>query len=150
LTRTYPYELAIVRGRLEADGIYCFVVNELILQVQPFYSFLIGGVKLQVRESDLQEVSYILKETGYLPSNDSKQLNTTFNSEEIMISDGTQCPYCGSGEISEFRTTLWPFTGWPFILGSLIVFLSGNFGPGPFPGKACHCFECGCNSKIKR
>jgi hypothetical protein len=63
---TYPYELAILRSRLESENIECFVKDELTVQVNPFYSNAIGGIKLQVRESDLQRAIVILKETRYL------------------------------------------------------------------------------------
>jgi len=66
LTFTYAHEVAIVRGRLEAEGITCFVQDELTLQINPLYSNAIGGVKLQVRESDLNQTIEILKETGYI------------------------------------------------------------------------------------
>ncbi|MDR0811001.1 MAG: DUF2007 domain-containing protein [Paludibacter sp.] len=70
LTVSYPSELAIIRGRLEADGIECFVQDELTTQVSPFYSNAIGGVKLQVRESDAPQAIEFLKETGYLCEED--------------------------------------------------------------------------------
>jgi hypothetical protein len=70
LTFTYPYELAIVRGRLESEGIECFVQDELTAQVHPFYSNAIGGVKLQVKASDLKQAVEILKETGYIKEED--------------------------------------------------------------------------------
>jgi hypothetical protein len=64
LTFTYPHELAVIRGRLESEGIECFVKDELTVQVNPFYSNAIGGVKLQVKESDLEKAMEILRETG--------------------------------------------------------------------------------------
>jgi hypothetical protein len=70
LTFTYPYEVAIVRGRLESEGIECFVQDELTLQVQPFYSNAIGGVKLQVKDCDLKQAVAILEEAGYLKKED--------------------------------------------------------------------------------
>lgn len=65
MTFSYAHELAIIRGRLESDGIECFVKDELTAQVNPFYSNAIGGIKLQVRESDLEMALAILKESGY-------------------------------------------------------------------------------------
>jgi type III secretory pathway lipoprotein EscJ len=65
-TFSYPHEVAVIRARLESEGIECFVKDELTIQVQPFYSNAIGGVKLQVKESDLAQTIEILKETGYL------------------------------------------------------------------------------------
>lgn len=79
LTVTYPSELAIIRGRLELEGIECFVRDELTAQVNPFYSNAIGGIKLQVKESDLENAMIILKETGYIKDSDlqpSKMIGT--------------------------------------------------------------------------
>ncbi len=64
-TFTYPYEIAIIRGRLESEGIECRVQDELTVQVDPFYSNAIGGLKLQVKESDVKTALEILKEAGY-------------------------------------------------------------------------------------
>ena len=65
-TFTYASEAFVLRGRLESEGIECFVQDELTAQVNPFYSNAIGGIKLQVRESDLQKAIEILKEEGYI------------------------------------------------------------------------------------
>jgi len=62
----YANEAMIVRGRLESEGIPCFIQNELISQVAPFYSNAFGGVKLQVNESDVPQALEILKEAGYI------------------------------------------------------------------------------------
>ena len=69
-TFTYPLEVAVIRGRLEAEGIECFAQDELTAQVNPFYSNAIGGVKLQVRERDLSHAIEILEEAGYLKEAD--------------------------------------------------------------------------------
>lgn len=69
-TFTYPHEVAIIRGRLESEGIECFVQDELTIQVNNFYSNALGGVKLQVREGDVPEAIKILKEGGYLTEED--------------------------------------------------------------------------------
>ena len=63
-------ELAILRGRLDADGIECRVLDELTVQVNPFYSNAIGGIKLQVKERDIQRAVEILKEGGYIKDED--------------------------------------------------------------------------------
>ncbi len=78
LTFTYPHELAIVRGRLESEGIECFVADELTAQVNPFYSNAIGGVKLQVRESDIERATEILKESGYIKEEKDIQQSPVF------------------------------------------------------------------------
>jgi hypothetical protein len=69
-TFTYPYELAILRGRLEYEGIECFVKDEFSVQVNPFYSNAIDGVKLQVKQSDIENAIKILKANGYTVDED--------------------------------------------------------------------------------
>ena len=69
-TYTYVYEGAILRSRLESEGITCFVKDELMAQVNPFYSNAIGGIELQVLESDLPRAVEILKEAGYIKDED--------------------------------------------------------------------------------
>lgn len=70
MTFNHPMELAVLRTRLEANGIECFVIDELTTQVNPFYSNAIGGVKLQVKERDVQKSVEILKDGGYLNDED--------------------------------------------------------------------------------
>ena len=63
-TFTYPHEAAILKGRLESEGIECFLRDELTVQVYNFYSNAIGGVKLQVRRCDVSLVYRILEDIG--------------------------------------------------------------------------------------
>lgn len=63
---TYAFEAHVVKGRLESDGIDVIIKDELTIQVNPFYSNTIGGVKLLVKESDYQKAYALLVETGYL------------------------------------------------------------------------------------
>jgi len=69
-TFTYSHEAVIIRSRLEADGIRCFVQDELTTQIHPFMSSAIGGVKLQVRDEDAEEAIAMLKESGDLTDSD--------------------------------------------------------------------------------
>ena len=64
-TFTYPPQAAILKGRLESEGIECFLKDELTTQVNPFYSNAIGGVKLQVWQEDAPQAIALLKEWGY-------------------------------------------------------------------------------------
>jgi hypothetical protein len=73
LTFNYPNEVIIIKGRLESEGIECFVQDELSVQVNPFYSNALGGIKLQVKKSDLEQTVEILKEAGYLKDEDLQQ-----------------------------------------------------------------------------
>lgn len=66
----YAHELSIIRSRIEAEGIECKTIDELTVQVNPLYSPAIGGVKLQVKESDARQAIEILKEGGYVSDKD--------------------------------------------------------------------------------
>jgi hypothetical protein len=69
-TFTYPHELAIVRGKLESEGIECVVQDELTVQAYPLYSNAVGGIKLKVKAADYERATEILKEAGYSADDD--------------------------------------------------------------------------------
>ncbi len=48
----FPSELAVVKSKLESEGIECKVLDEHTVQVYNFLSQAIGGVRLQVAESN--------------------------------------------------------------------------------------------------
>ncbi len=54
----------LLRGKLEASGIECFLANEMIALVDLPISNLSGGVRLQVRESDFDEALGIIRALG--------------------------------------------------------------------------------------
>ncbi len=58
-----PTELAIVKGRLESEGIACFVEDEFMVQ---HYAQAVGGTKLQVQQRDALRAVNILINAGYL------------------------------------------------------------------------------------
>ena len=74
-TFTYPHEAAILKGRLESEGIECFLRDELTVQVYNFYSNAIGGVKLQVRRADVSLVYRILEDIGITGSVENAPTN---------------------------------------------------------------------------
>ena len=66
VTFVYPHELGIPRSLLESEGIECFVRDEFIVNINPFYSNALGGIKLQVKESNAQRAMEILLEGGFI------------------------------------------------------------------------------------
>lgn len=147
LTATFGSEIAVIRGRLESEGITCFVKDELTVQVNPFYSNAVGGVELQVPESELNQAIEILKETGYiknedLPSLEEQTLLNEYPKEEKEPNDGvkTVCPICGSDEVVQTKKG-----GWLLLVSSLLF-----SQPTPFLQKRYYCFECKQEFKRKR
>ena len=147
LTVTYPHEVAIIRSRFESEGITCFVQDELTVQINPFYSNAIGGVKLQVLSWDLSRAFEILKEVGYLNGENSAPFNEpsymdTLSDKQQIISEKSEiiCPICGSEEVVKIKKA-----GWFFLITSLLFVF-----PTPFFRKKYHCFNCKQEFKLKR
>ncbi len=61
-----PQDAYIIRGRIESEGIFCYLKDELTVQSDNIISNAIGGVKLQVHESDVNRVLPILEEAGII------------------------------------------------------------------------------------
>jgi len=59
-------EFLLARTRLESAGIECFALNENMLRIAGWHSHILGGIKLQVLESDAQDALAILRQTAPL------------------------------------------------------------------------------------
>lgn len=117
-TYTLPHELAIHRSKLESMGIECFVKDELTVQVHNFYSNAIGGVKLQVKEIDLEDALMILQEE--------------FDLKAAYPDAKVKCPQCGSGNVEG--------KGINGKISLIILMITGI--PIPIFKSKLHCFDC--------
>jgi hypothetical protein len=57
-------EYLLARTRLESAGIECIALNENMLRIAGWHSHILGGIKLQVRESEARDALAILHETA--------------------------------------------------------------------------------------
>ena len=57
---SHPHESHVWRARLESEGISCFIADEHTISAYWFYSNAVGGVKLQVSRSDVDDAEAIL------------------------------------------------------------------------------------------
>ena len=73
-TSNIPIDCHILKGRLETDGIDCFIFDENIIWVHPFKAVAVGGVKLKVPSDQTQQAKLIIDENG--KSELSKALET--------------------------------------------------------------------------
>jgi len=55
------YQAYIAKSKLEAFDIPCFLADENIIGLNPFYNQAIGGIKLKVLEKDYEAALEILK-----------------------------------------------------------------------------------------
>ncbi len=69
---TYPHEASLAGGLLDSEGIEYFLKDEMTVQVINIYSNAVGGVKLQVRQDDVDAAIEILLKAGYIKEADLK------------------------------------------------------------------------------
>lgn len=126
-------EAHILKGRLEAEGILCFLGDEHIVGAQPFYSVAVGGVKLKVTEKDEEEARAILANiqggTSEFIYNDELELAPPMQEHAATLT----CPKCGSDHIGEEKYNKTVF--------SLSYLLLGF--PVPFRSRKYTCYNCG-------
>ncbi len=90
-TFVFPSEMAVAKGKLESEGIECRVLDELTVQSNNFFSNAVGGVKLQVHQSEYEKAQSILLEGGFLtetgtePSYIEKTLGNPTSIKKIKI-----------------------------------------------------------------
>lgn len=68
---TYQHEALTICSKLEAEGIECVLQDQLTAQVMPLYSNALGGIKLQVKESDVPAALEILMQAGLIEEPDT-------------------------------------------------------------------------------
>ena len=105
-------------GRLQEEGIDCWLRDESIVTIDPLLTNAIGGIKLMVAENDLQK---------------SLELLNTFRAERKAK---TVCPKCGSHNVEFVSTPRKPGNWASVIIGVFIT----SFAP-PVE-KVYHCFDC--------
>ena len=57
-------EFLMARARLESAEIECFALDENMLRIALWHSHIFGRIKLQVRESEADDASAILRHTA--------------------------------------------------------------------------------------
>jgi hypothetical protein len=59
---TDPMLAEIIKGRLEANGIECFIADGFAIGANPIFSNTQGGMKIKIFERDLEKCKAILAE----------------------------------------------------------------------------------------
>ena len=57
-------EFLLARARLESAEIECFALNENMLRMAAWHAHILGGIRLQVRESEAADASAILRHSA--------------------------------------------------------------------------------------
>ncbi len=117
-------EAHICKGKLQAEGVPCFLADEHVISVIRYYSWALGGVKLKVRESDAAKAAAILG----INQNGSAQLAKSISEN---------CPRCNS-------TDIWREPLFDLFLPLLVslIFLMLTELPRPLLGRRRYCKRC--------
>ena len=131
ITFTFTQDAYLAKAFLESEGIQTFLKDELTVQFHPFYSNAIGGVKLQVKESEYEDGLDILKKGGYINNETTKEIKV----EIIPFDNRTNkkiCPFCQSDNIGKRKE--------PNILNGIVYAFLGVIAP--IFKKSFQCFDC--------
>jgi len=93
----YP-DYAIVKSKLESDGIAVFLKDDMTVTIDPFLSNAIGGIKLQVKSSQAEEALKILN-TIELNSDKPEVDDEITIGNRIFIKTYSFCPKCDSENV---------------------------------------------------
>jgi predicted RNA-binding Zn-ribbon protein involved in translation (DUF1610 family) len=121
LLQTYDNYISahIAMGRLEEDGINCWLKDENTATINPILTNAIGGIKLMVAETQAERAVALLKEL------------------ELAYKKTITCPKCGSHNIELVNTPRKP-SNW------ILALFGYFFGSYALTGdKVNHCFDCG-------
>lgn len=131
-TFTNPQDMYMVRAWLESEGVETMVQDELTAQVNNFYSGAIGGVKLWVRNTDLENTIELMKRGGYWSVYDE----TEKEEDWVWVKKGSypgHCPFCQSDNIAKARNLSIVAVIVFFILGALFPLFRSTW----------KCYDCG-------
>lgn len=133
----FPTEAHMVQGYLESEGIETIMKDEMTIQVNNFYSNAIGGVKILVRDVDLERTLQLLEKGGYLKTEKLTKI------EKVKLEKDTnksQCPFCHSENIGKSKSPGYIMLISSLILGAII----------PILRRTNICFDCGKEWKFEK
>ena len=101
-------DVHILRSRLEAEGITCFIFDEHIVSVNPLYNIGVGGIKLKVRADELQIALEVLKDIHDTPYTD--------DTDKVL-----SCPNCGTTDVTSGFKSMKGLTGFFTMVVSFLL-----------------------------
>jgi hypothetical protein len=119
--RDFPGAM-IAKGCLDSAGIECFLMDENVIRMDWFYSNLLGGLKLAVREEDAEAALDLLEQP----------IPEEFDVEGVGNYEQPRCPKCSSLDI-----------GFESIQKAFAVLTAAAVAPVVIPKKRWTCNSCG-------
>ena len=136
-TFSKPEDAHLLRLRLGAGGVDAYVQDENMVQMNWLYSNAIGGVRLQIDETDLEAAREIVA----APPVGKGELSEV---GELSEAELTVCPGCSStGTAPDERPRRFAFLSMMF---SMLMF--GVAFPFAFLRRRWKCADCGCTWRV--
>ncbi|MDB5233028.1 MAG: hypothetical protein JWR44_21 [Hymenobacter sp.] len=127
-----PMAANLARTRLEAAGIPCFLSNENLVSIMPLYSPITGGVRLHVRQRDVEAALEVLHHEPVPLATGPDEASFAADAPDPVA---PRCPRCGSSNVAYGPSTRHTYGFWSTLLSVLLRF--------PVRDKRYHCFHCG-------
>jgi hypothetical protein len=111
-TYTYSTEAYILVAKLEAEGVRNFLKNEHLVSTQHLLSNAVGGIDVQINQSDLEKGKEILKQMDQ-EKKDSEKVpeGLPVDFEKVPV----YCPVCESSNVYCKKSILFSFFDKPHI-----------------------------------
>jgi len=126
-TFSAPYEAQLAKGLLETNGIQAFVADEYTVGINWLYSNAVGGVRLQVAETEAEQAMKFLAREG-----ETNNINTERLEKQEKEEGWEACPNCAGRNVEYFTDR----KGMALLA---LVFLGL---PLLFPTKKLRCLNC--------
>lgn len=104
-TYTYTTEAYVLVAKLEAEGIKSFLKNEHLLSTQQFLSNAVGGLDVQVHESELERATLIFKKMNENSQVDTLPEGISSDFEKVLV----YCPECESTNVYKKKGSFFSF-----------------------------------------
>lgn len=133
VTYMFPTEAYPTITQLEAEGIECFLGDENIVSVHPFLSNAVGGVKVNIKESDSEKALSILRKVEEDKKREIKKVDDKWAKDYVLVE--TFCPECESTRVYRKK--------FPLYKTILAIIFAPILLPLAFLAKKHYCAECG-------
>jgi len=96
-TFSEPMEAHLCQAKLEAEGVESYIADEHTIGTNWFYTNIVGGVKLQVRSSDVENAARIIQKKT--PDIDADFQEFEPEPDEEKKKPECLCPQCKSTDV---------------------------------------------------
>jgi ribosomal protein S14 len=138
---TYPYEADLAKALLESREIEAWILDEHQIRQRWHLSGALGGVKVSVRPSDLEEAKSILAKDFSVDLAKIPEASLSAHPDEI-------CPSCGSPTVL-YRRALSRVSVRTWV-GGVFSLLAGLLFPLRTVREDRSCQKCGANWSLER